>query len=178
MLITDSTSWIELTVALDLSHQCDCDDNHAQRGFKQAQYLITMHQLQDYQGTIDSLCQQVSKLQGHTQTSETACECVEFWLEVMEMLMGTHCVPQLIMPAVPPRARAKARTKRKHEEIYPDGSGHIMWLTDTDHSDSDKENPDYCRAPPPLSSSTLPSPKTAFKSCEEVPDVATTCTPI
>jgi len=167
-----------LTAALDPSHQRDRDDNRARRGFEQAQYLAAMHQLRDSQVTIDSLRRQVSKLQGRIQTSEMARERAEFRLEIMEMSMGTRRVPKVFMPAVPPRARAKARTKRKHEEIYPDGSGRIMWLTDTDHSDSDKENPDYCRTLPPLSSSTLPSPKTAFKSCEEVPDVATTSTPI
>jgi len=152
----------KLTAALDPAHQRERDDHRAQRGFEQAQYLACMQQLRDSQGTIESLRRQVSRLQGRIQSLDTARDRAEFRLELMEMSIRTRRVPQTIMPAVPPRTRMKVRTKRKCEEIYPDGSGRISWLTDTD-SDSNKENQDVCQRLPPLSdSSTLPSPSTAF----------------
>jgi hypothetical protein len=104
-----------------------------------------MQQLRDAQITVESLHSQVSKLQGCLQLSEMARGRSEFCLEMMEILMGRHPIPRVIMPAVPPRAWNMVRTKRKYKETHPDGSSVVMWLTDTDISGSDKENYDIHR---------------------------------
>jgi hypothetical protein len=163
-----------LTDALDPAHQHARDDNRAQRGFEQAHFLALTQQLRDSQTTVESLRSTISILRGRIQAGEISRQQAEMRLEMLEMSVGTRPfirrVPQQIMPSAP-RDRKKPRTKTRCEEWHPDGGGRVMWLTDTEMEISDTENSPKDTKPPgiltdplsPLSTSTLPSPLSAFK---------------
>ena len=91
----------KLTDALDPAHQQAQDDDHAHHSFKQAHLFTMMQQLHDSQVTIKTLWNQVSRLQGRIQALEVACAQSVFWLEMLEMSMGTQRVLKITMP-VPP----------------------------------------------------------------------------
>jgi len=102
---------------------------------------------------------------------------------MMEISMGLRRPPKVVMPALPPHSQHKVRSKRKYEEWHPDGSGRVMWITDTDISDGESNKENYCvkfKSPrfhrnqvpraantlSPLSTSTTPSPSKAFQSTD------------
>ena len=154
----------KLTNALDPAHQQARDDTHAWCGFEQAHYMALAQQLCNSQGTIELLCNTIIKIQARLQASESCRKWAELCLEMLEMTVGTCCIPQLHMPALPLHSWNKVWMKQKHEEWYLDGRGCITWITNTNIEGSDQDSPALSKPSdlPPLSAETLPSPYSAF----------------
>jgi hypothetical protein len=180
-----------LNKAFDPSTQRARDEDRARHALDHAHYVSLSHQLRDSQATIEALRNQISELQTRAHASETARERAELRMEMMELTLTgqrrsargfrpqAFSTPpyrrQQIQPA-PPDRRNRVKTKRRYEEMHPDGSGFVKWITDTevdtDTHDSDKENRyaarNFYNHPfRPRSSntgSTVPSPLRAFST--------------
>ncbi|KAJ7112688.1 hypothetical protein C8R44DRAFT_882442 [Mycena epipterygia] len=109
------------------------DDERSQRSFQNTQIFTISQQLRDAQGTIESLSNQITVMQNHTQDVERAHDRAEFKIE---MLQGVETCWVHVRPD------ACVNGKIHCEVLYPDGGACTYWVTDHSSDKSEKKNKD------------------------------------